>query len=135
MNFHSDNAFSQKKVNLAISKFEASQQQLHLYKNLLTRDAKRAAKLEKKLELLLGGYRKRSAALATRCVAARQAISERQIELGCFEKLAGQEGLARMQRLAALEKYVHEQREREKELQAQYAELARTRLTLQESLQ
>ena len=112
----------------------ASEQQLHLYKNLLTRDAKRAAKVEKKLEMLLGGYRKRSSALAQKCVASRQAISEKSIELGCFETLAGQEGLARIQRLGALEAYVHEQRTREEGLQAKYAELSRLKLTLQEEL-
>ena len=112
----------------------ASEQQLHLYKNLLTRDAKRAAKLEKKLELTLGGYRKRSAALVTRCQTARNQISEKQIELSCFEKLATQEGLARMQRLSSLEAFVKEQREREATLQEQYSELSRLRLTLQESM-
>jgi pre-mRNA-splicing factor CDC5/CEF1 len=112
----------------------ASEQQLHLYKNLLTRDGKKAAKLEKKLELLLGGYRKRTSSLVTRCQSARQAISEKQIELGCFEKLAGQEGLARLQRLGAMEAFVKEQREREAGLQARYAELARLKLTLQEEL-
>ena len=68
-------------------------------------------------------------------MASRQAISEKQIELACFETLASQEGLARIQRLGALERLVNEQQEREAALQTRYAELARTRLTLLESLQ
>lgn len=113
----------------------AREQQLHLIKNLMTRDAKKAAKIEKKLELVLGGYRKRSGALSKKCEATRQAISDKTAELGAFEALQRNEGLARQQRLGALEALVKEQREREATLQATYAELSRTRLTLLETLQ
>ena len=75
----------------------AREQQLHLCKNSLTREGKNAAKLEKKLELLLGGYRRRSALLSARCETAAQAVSEKQIELGCFAALADQEDVARSQ--------------------------------------
>ena len=91
--------------------------------------------IEKRLELVLGGYRKRSATLVSRCQALRQAISEKSIELNCFEKLQVTEGLARQQRLAALEVFVKEQRTREEQLQHAYAELSRTKLTLLETLQ
>ena len=56
-------------------------------------------------------------------------------QLGCFEGLAQQESLARVQRLGALESLVKEQKGRETDLQDRYAELVRTRLTLQEELQ
>lgn len=110
----------------------ASQQQLQLLRNLMTRDAKRAGKLEKKLEVTLGGYRKRSSALRAQLVGQQQALQEKGIELACFEGLAGRERLARPQRLNALEALVKEQSEREAELQARYAELARTKRTLTE---
>merc|ERR1719291_369135 len=51
----------------AVSKAErlqAPQQQLQLVKNFMARDAKRAAKAEKKVDLLLGGYKKRATALS-----------------------------------------------------------------------
>ena len=38
-------------------------QQLQLVKNFMARDAKKAAKLEKKLDVTLGGYKKREGAL------------------------------------------------------------------------
>ena len=98
----------------------------------MSRDAKRAGKLEKKLELLLGGYRKRASTLAGKCQAKQVSIRDKEIELACFAALEGSEQLARPQRLMAMESLVREQRVREQVLQLRFAELTRTRLTLLE---
>jgi pre-mRNA-splicing factor CDC5/CEF1 len=112
----------------------ASEQELQLLKTLMQRDAKKATKAEKKLETLLGGYRKRAAALEKKCQGQQAAVREKQVELGCFEALRRSEGLARPQRLSAMEAFAREQLEREAQLQARYAELQRKRLTLREQL-
>ena len=112
----------------------ASEQQLQLLRNTMVRDGKRAAKVEKKLETLLGGYRKRQAALEKQCAGLHASVCEKRVELGCFEALQRVEELARPQRLAALEAFAREQVEREARLQARYAELTRTRRTLTEQL-
>ena len=54
-------------------RLQAYQQQLQLVKNFVTRDHKKAQKVEKRLELTLGGYRKRTATLRTEIVDKQQA--------------------------------------------------------------
>ena len=45
-------------------RLQVPQQQLQLIKNFMAKDAKKAGKVEKKLDVLLGGYKKRSVSLA-----------------------------------------------------------------------
>ena len=65
---------------------------------------------------------------------ATQACHEKRLELGCFEMLQQQEGLARPQRVAQMGTLVSEQSAREGQLQASYAELLRKRDALLEQL-
>ena len=65
----------------------AQKQQLQLLRNVMTKDGKKAAKLEKKLDMLLGGYKKRAAAVAAACVASQASFEARGIERQCFERL------------------------------------------------
>jgi len=115
-------------------RLQAYQQQLQLVKNFVTRDHKKAQKVEKKLDLTLGGYRKRAATLRTEIVDKQQACREKRLELSCFEMLQQQEALAQPQRLAQMGTLVSEQSVREVELQASYAELLRKRDSLLEQL-
>jgi len=115
-------------------RLQAYQQQLQLVKNFMTRDNKKAQKVEKRLELTLGGYRKRAATLRAEIVNKQQACHEKRLELGCFEMLQQQEDLARPQRLAQMGVLVSEQSVREAQLQAEYAELLRKRDSLLEQL-
>ena len=89
----------------------------------MARDAKRAGRLEKKLELLQGGYRKRAAALERKCQALQQTVAGKRIELAAFQALDSAEALARPQRLAAMQRCISEQAEREAALQERYAAL------------
>eukprot|EP00908_Phaeocystis_cordata_P006594 Transcript_17212.p1 GENE.Transcript_17212~~Transcript_17212.p1 ORF type:complete len:818 (+),score=477.15 Transcript_17212:124-2577(+) len=116
-------------------RLQAYQQQLQLVKNFMTRDNKKAHKAEKKLEVTLGGYKKRASALQAEIVGHQVQAQEKRLELRCFEMLHQQEGLARPQRLSAMSALVSEQSAREAELQGRYAELLRTRDGLLEQLQ
>ena len=119
----------------AADRLEAYSQQLQLLRNHMAKDQKKATKIEKKLEVTLGGYRKRAKAAAAEMEQQHDAIAEKKLQLNCFERLAQGEALARPQRLGALEGLVTAQAEREKVLQARYAELLRVRQTLREQLQ
>eukprot|EP00900_Chrysochromulina_parva_P019982 jgi/Chrpa1/27986/Chrysochromulina_OHIO_Genome00013136-RA len=119
----------------APDRLEAFSQQLQLLRNHMARDQKKATKIEKKLEVTLGGYRKRAKAVAAEIEQQHDAIAEKKLQLNCFERLAQGEALARPQRLGELEALVKAQAEREKVLQTRYAELLRVRQTLREQLQ
>ena len=119
----------------AADRLEAYSQQLQLLRNHMAKDQKKATKIEKKLEVTLGGYRKRAKAAAAEMEQQHDAIAEKKLQLNCFERLAQGEALARPQRLGELEGHVTAQAEREKVLQARYAELLRVRQTLREQLQ
>jgi len=113
---------------------QAPQQALQLLKNFMARDAKKAGKAEKKLEVLLGGYKKRAAALAKEMDKGHTALLEKRIELACFQALMAREGLAGPQRASDLEAMVSLQVAKEDALQERYAELLRTRDTLHAQL-
>jgi len=115
-------------------RLQAPQQQLQLVKNFMARDGKKAQKVEKKLELLLGGYKKRSASLSSSAVALHTTVQEKRVELTCFEALRAREALAAPQRLSDLSALLSEQTAREAELQAEYAELKATRALLASQL-
>jgi len=115
-------------------RLQVPQQQLQLIKNFMSRDAKKAAKVEKKLDVLLGGYKKRAASLAAEIQSKQQLLQEKRIEHGCFVGLQQQEALALPQRLKEIGALVAEQRAREAQLQTRYAELHRARQTLLEQL-
>ena len=116
-------------------RLQAAQQQLQLVKNFMAKDSKKCAKVEKKLDVTQGGYKKRAAALASQLVATQAEVREKRIELACFEALHAQEGLARPQRLSQMAALLSEQTRREAELQTRYAELLRTRDGLLERAQ
>ncbi|KAL1525879.1 hypothetical protein AB1Y20_020707 [Prymnesium parvum] len=110
----------------------AAQQQLQLVKNYMAKDAKKAAKMEKKLDVLLGGYKKRASALSAELQEKHQVLLDKLIELSCFKALQGHETIALPQRLSDMQALVEAQKQREAALQAKYSELSRTKRTLEE---
>lgn len=114
---------------------QVPQQQLQLVKNYMAKDAKKAAKIEKKLDVLLGGYKKKANALSAEIQEKQQALQEKTIELNCFKGLQGHEAVALPQRKSDLTALLKEQEDREATLQARYSELMRTKRTLMEQLQ
>ena len=89
----------------------------------MERDAKRASKLDAKIGTLTGGYQKRAAELSARLSAAHQAASDGAAELAAFRSLHNQELRAATLRIEALAAEVATQAERERSLQARFAEL------------
>mmetsp|Transcript_54097 Transcript_54097/g.124546 ORF Transcript_54097/g.124546 Transcript_54097/m.124546 type:complete len:794 (-) Transcript_54097:102-2483(-) len=115
-------------------RLQAPQQQLQLVKNFMARDAKRAAKAEKKVDLLLGGYKKRATALSQELLSKHSSVAEKRVELACFRALEAREALAAPQRLAELRELLKEQTDRESTLQTKYAETIRLRDSLVQQL-
>lgn len=113
-------------------RLQVAQQQLQLLKNFMSRDGKKAAKVDKKLALTLGGYKKRASALSAKLGEQQQVVADKRMELACFQKLAGQESLALPQRERELTTLLSEQNAREAQLQTRFSELNRLRKTLLE---
>ncbi|KAF7727713.1 Pre-mRNA-splicing factor cef1 [Apophysomyces ossiformis] len=90
----------------------------------MIRDATRAGKLEKKLEVRLGGYMARSKALTQQILDAFDEFEAAKIEYESFANLEISEKAAIPNRIAALEEEVDKLARRERELQQKYKELS-----------
>ena len=90
---------------------------------LMTGEAKRAAKMEKKLKILTGGYQVRTQALTKQLSDTWDQIEQLRLELSTFKFLQAQEESALPRRINALVEDVNRQNEREKHLQTKYAQL------------
>lgn len=90
----------------------------------MTREAAKAAKMEKKLNVTLGGYNARSAALAKRVKDASSELLKTQIEVESFAKLRATEQVAAPIRVGALKEEVERLERQERELQSRFQELS-----------
>jgi len=111
------------RANLANKKdrIESLKEQLEANRSHMTREAKRASKIEKKLKVLTGGYQARAAALAKQITDAQESIEQARLELSTFSFLAERESAAVPRRLASITEDVQRQQSREKELQERFA--------------
>lgn len=116
------------RANLASKKdrLESQEKRLEQNRGHMTREAKRAAKMEKKLKILTGGYQSRAQALMKQLHDLYEQIEQAQLELSTFNFLQRQEMAAIPRRLESLTEDVSRQTEREKTLQAKFAELQQT---------
>ncbi|XP_023708391.1 cell division cycle 5-like protein [Cryptotermes secundus] len=116
------------RANLASKKdrLESQEKRLEQNRGHMTREAKRAAKMEKKLKILTGGYQSRAQALIKQLHDLYEQIEQAQLELSTFNFLQRQEMAAIPRRLESLTEDVSRQTEREKTLQAKFAELQQT---------
>ncbi|XP_037079900.1 cell division cycle 5-like protein isoform X2 [Pollicipes pollicipes] len=110
------------RANLASKKdrIESLEKRLELNRTHMTREAKRAAKLEKKLKILTGGYQSRSTALAKQLQDATEQLEQTRLELVTFSALMEHEQAAIPRRLQSLSEDVSRQTEREQQLQRRY---------------
>lgn len=92
-------------------------------RQLMSKHAAAAAKIEKKTTIMLAGYQKRSEALLGRLKKAFKEIHDQSVDLASFEKLSINEQAAGPRRIAALEEEVAHLETRERSLQRRYAEL------------
>ncbi|KAI1790695.1 pre-mRNA splicing factor component-domain-containing protein [Ganoderma leucocontextum] len=99
------------------------QAQLEAYREGMSREANKAAKSEKKLNVILGGYQARSGALSKRISDAFAELQKTKEEYESFSKLRTNETVMGPIRLASLREEVEKLEERERRLQERYAEL------------
>ncbi|KAG6861896.1 hypothetical protein C0995_010602 [Termitomyces sp. Mi166 len=92
-------------------------------RNNMTKDASKAAKIEKKLGVQLGGYLARSQALSKRITDASDKLHTTHVDYNSFLRLRINESAVGPRRLDALKVEVEKLTKREKLLQERYAEL------------
>ncbi|KAE8605364.1 hypothetical protein XENTR_v10015082 [Xenopus tropicalis] len=113
------------RANLASKKdrIESLEKRLEINRGHMTAEAKRAAKMEKKLKILLGGYQSRAMGLIKQLNEIWDQYEQANLELGTFEELKTHEDIAIPRRIECLKEDVQRQEERERELQQRFAEL------------
>jgi len=93
----------------------------------MSKEAGKASKTEKKLNITLGGYQARSKALSKRVTDAFDELVRTKVDYDSFARLSMNEGITGPQRLEALKEEVDVLSRRERLLQERYAELDRER--------
>ncbi|UJR33245.1 hypothetical protein I4U23_020700 [Adineta vaga] len=126
----SKNRFTRANAASKKDRIESAEQKLELNRDFMGLEAKRAAKLEKKLKTLLGGYQSRGQALIKALNDVYDQIDQTQVEAKTFELLRQNEVLAIPKRIESFTEDVARQEERERELQRRYQELYEERMNL-----
>lgn len=113
------------RANLASKKerIESLDKKLENNRQSMTKDAKQAAKLEKKLKILLGGYQSRAQGLMKQVQDLHEQLEQTYVECTTFENLRQHEIGAIPKRMESLTEDVSRQTERERELQKRYSDL------------
>lgn len=93
----------------------------------MSKEAGKAAKIEKKLNITLGGYQARSKALSRRVADTFDELVRTKVDYESFARLSMNEVITGPQRLEALKEEVDVLSRRERMLQERYAELDRER--------
>uniref|UniRef100_H2ZJV9 Cell division cycle 5-like protein n=1 Tax=Ciona savignyi TaxID=51511 RepID=H2ZJV9_CIOSA len=104
-------------------RIEALEKQLETNRAHMVKEARHAAKHEKKLKVLLGGYQSRSNSMIKQFNEIVDQIYSSQVELNTFQELLRSENGAIPKRMEAMENDYRIQVDRERELQTTYAEL------------
>ncbi|XP_044530724.1 cell division cycle 5-like protein [Gracilinanus agilis] len=121
------------RANLVSKKdrIQSLEKRLEINRVHMATEAKRAAKLEKKMKILLGGYMSQEMGLRKHVNDLWDQIEQAHLEFHTLEVLKKQEDSAILRRLKCLNEDVQRQQEREKELQQRYAHLLLEKWTLQ----
>lgn len=90
-------------------------------------EASRASKMEKKLNVVLGGFQMRASALTKRVTEAFAELQRTEIDLESFARLHVNESASAPRRVEALKEEVEKLERRERTLQARYQELQELR--------
>lgn len=96
----------------------------------MTKDSTKAAKVEKKLGMVLGGYQARTTALSTKLSDSYAELARTRIELNSFDRLAENEQGAMQRRMEALREEVQKLERKEREGQGRFRELNDVKLQL-----
>jgi len=113
------------RANLASKKdrIESMEKRLEGNRQHMTKEAKKAAKIEKKLKILTGGYQSRASGLIKQLTDAADQLEQSRLELATFKQLKISETVAIPRRLETITEDVNKQKERENLLQATYREV------------
>nr|XP_039267244.1 cell division cycle 5-like protein [Styela clava] len=122
------------RANLANKKdrIESLEQKLENNRGEMTKEARRAAKIEKKLKILTMGYQTRSAGLIKQCTELFDQLETAMIELHTFQELHRSEQGAIPKRMENIDRDYNLQARREVQLQKKYMEVVRERDALGE---
>jgi len=96
---------------------------LHTGHQLMTKEANKAAKAEKKLGVILGGYQQRAQVLSERMAKAFSEMQKAQVDYNSFSSLRENETALGPRRVSSLYQEVERLERRESLLQMRYAEL------------
>merc|ERR1712083_950772 len=113
------------RANLASKKdrIESLEKRLDMNRGHMTKEAKRAAKTEKKLKILTGGYQSRAAGLIKQLTDSVEQLEQSKLEFATFKQLREHETTAIPRRMATLTEDVGRQTERENELQKRFSDM------------
>ncbi|KAJ7172754.1 pre-mRNA splicing factor component-domain-containing protein [Mycena filopes] len=109
--------------------------QLEESREMMGKEAAKAAKAEKKLSVVLGGYLSRSEALSKRITDAFDELQKTKVEYESFSRLQTNESAVGPRRLEALKEEVEKLERRERYLQERYSELEAERRDAQDRVQ
>jgi pre-mRNA-splicing factor CDC5/CEF1 len=126
----SQNRYTRASLASTKDRLETLEQRLQANRQQMTKQAKRAAKLEKKLKILTGGYQARASSLTQQLGEVHEQAEQSHVELQTFKRLHEMEGMAIPRRLEQLKEEVERQTERENHLQSRYSDLLYERNTL-----
>eukprot|EP00890_Picochlorum_soloecismus_P005608 jgi/Picsp_1/6048/NSC_03402-R1_cell division cycle 5-like protein len=102
---------------------ESLRQEFEVLKKQMSKEAKKADKLEQKLNLILGGLQKRNQTLLKDIKNKQDELSIALMEKQCYSSLQEQEKLVAPNRVEALQQILKVQESREAELQERYRHL------------
>ncbi|KAL8575347.1 hypothetical protein ACOMHN_048640 [Nucella lapillus] len=108
-------------------RIESLEWRLETNRNHMTKDARQAAKKEKKMQILLGGYQSRAQRLTKQMTDLSDQLEQTHLERNAFDNLRQHEIGAISRRMESLKEDVQRQTERERELQKRYSELQHKR--------
>ncbi|KAG2177170.1 hypothetical protein INT43_007827 [Umbelopsis isabellina] len=139
---HKDVLFSAEKMSFLTldeftddkSKIAGLQKMLEANRQSMTQDATRAAKIEKKLNIVLGGYQARSQTLQKQILETFEQLESAESEHQSFINLQISEAAAIPRRIEALQKEVHFLTSKERTLQDKYKALATQKNEIVESI-
>lgn len=104
-------------------RLESLEKRLEMNRTHMTEDAKRAAKIEKKLKVLLGGYQSRSVGLTKQINDLYEQVEQVHTEKETFRSLREHELRSIPKRLESLREDVRRQTDREHQLQSRYSNM------------
>lgn len=116
-------------------RIDATDSRLVQNREHMSKEAKKAGRIEKKLSVLFGGYHSRANDFNKQYKEIANQVEQSRLELTSFAALKVKENNAIVKRIGALNEDVQRQTEREKNLQSRYEQLLRRREDLMEQLQ